>query len=69
VTELVDKMIETLLRTTEHSEWSTTTDHFEQTLDEYISDAQKWVDECQSSTVKAGAQEVVRILEAIRVRG
>jgi hypothetical protein len=68
VTESVDKLIETLLRTTEPSEWLTTTDHFEQAVDEYISDGQKWVDECQSSTVKAAAQEVVLILEVIRVR-
>jgi hypothetical protein len=68
VTESIDKLIDTLLRTTKPSEWSTTTDHFEQTLDEYISDGQKWVDKCRSSTVKAVAQEVVRILEAIRVR-
>jgi hypothetical protein len=69
VTESVNKLIDTLLRTTEPSEWSTTTENFEQTLDEYISDGQKWVDKCRSSTVKATAQEVVRILEAIRVRG
>lgn len=68
VTESVDKLIETLLRATEPSEWSTTTDHFEQTVDEYISDGQKWVDKCKSSTVKTVAQEAVRIFEAIRVR-
>jgi hypothetical protein len=67
VTESVDKLIAILLRTTEPSEWSTTTDHFEQTLDEYISDGQKWVDKIRSGAVKAAAQEVVRVLEAIRV--
>jgi hypothetical protein len=68
VTESVDKLIDTLLRTTDPPEWSTTTEIFEQTLDEYISDGQKWVDTIQSSAVKVAAQEVVRILEAIRVR-
>jgi hypothetical protein len=68
VTESVNKLIDTLLRTTEPSEWSTTTEHFERTLDEYILDGQKWVDKIHSSAVKAAAQEVVRILEAIRLR-
>jgi hypothetical protein len=68
VTESVNKLIDTLLRTTEPSQWSTTTENFEQTLDEYISEGQKWVDKVRPSAVKAGAQEVVRILEAIRVR-
>jgi hypothetical protein len=68
VTESVDKLIGTLLRVAEPPEWSTTTDHFEQAVDTYISDGQKWVDKIQSSAVKAAAQEVVRILEAIRVR-
>jgi hypothetical protein len=67
VTESVDKLIDTLLRGTESSEWSTTTEHFERTLDGYISDGQKWVDKVQSEELKGDAQEVVRILEAIRV--
>jgi hypothetical protein len=68
VTRSVDKLIDTLLRGTESSEWSTTTEHFEQILDEYVSDGQKWVDKLQSEELKGDAQEVVRILEAIRVR-
>jgi hypothetical protein len=68
VTESVDKLVHALLRATEASEWLMTTENFEQTLDEYISDGQKWVDKIQSNEVKAAAQEFVRILEAIRVR-
>jgi hypothetical protein len=68
VTESIDKLIDTLLRATEPPEWSTTTEHFEQTLDGYISEAQKWVDNIQSNELKAAAQDVVRILESIRVR-
>jgi hypothetical protein len=37
-------------------------------MDEYISAVQKWVDKIQSSEMKTAAQEVVQILEAIRVR-
>jgi thiaminase len=68
VTQSVDKLVDTLLRATEPPEWSTTTEIFERILDEYISDTQKWVDNIQSNEVKTAAQEVVRILEAIRVR-
>jgi hypothetical protein len=67
VTESVSKLTDTLMRPTEPPEWSTTTDCFEQTLDDYISDGQKWTNKIQSDSVKAPAQEVVRILEAIRV--
>jgi hypothetical protein len=68
MTESVDKLIDTLLRTTDPPEWSTTTENFEQTLDDYIIDAQKWVDKIQSTTITATAEEVIRIFEAIRVR-
>jgi hypothetical protein len=68
VTESVNNLIKTLLRTTEAAKWSTTADHFEKNLDEYILDGQKWVDKIQSTAVRAAAQEVVRILEAVRVR-
>jgi hypothetical protein len=68
VIESIDKLINTLLRAIEPPEWSTTMEHFEQTLDEYISEAQKWVDNIQSNELKAAAQDVVRILESIRVR-
>jgi hypothetical protein len=68
VTESVDKLVDTLLRSTEPPEWSKTTEHFESTLDGYILDAQEWVEKIQSNEVKTTAQEVVRILEAIRVR-
>jgi hypothetical protein len=68
VTKSVDKLIDTLLRTTDPPEWSTTTENFEQTLDDYILDCQKWVDKIQSTAVTAAAEEVIRILEAIRVR-
>jgi hypothetical protein len=67
VTESVDKLIDTLLRTTEPSEWPTTTEHFEQTIDAYILDGQEWVDKIQSSAIKAAARELIRILEVIRV--
>jgi hypothetical protein len=68
VTESVDKLIDTLLRATGSWEWSTTTDHFKQTMDQYISGVQKWVDEIRSSEVKTAAQDVVDILEAVSVR-
>jgi hypothetical protein len=68
VTESVDKLVDTLLRATGSAEWSTSTEHFQQTMDDYISAVQKWVDKIQSSEVKTAAQEVVQILEAIRVR-
>jgi hypothetical protein len=68
IAESVDKLIDTLLRTTDPPEWSTTTENFEQTLDDYIIDAQKWVDKIQFTTVTATAEEVIRIFEAIRVR-
>jgi hypothetical protein len=68
VTEPIDRLIGTLLRIAEPPEWSSTTDHFEQTLDAHISDAQKWVDKIQSGALKTAAHEVVRTLEAIRVR-
>jgi hypothetical protein len=68
VTESVDKLVDTLLRATESAEWSTTTEHFKQTMDRYISDVQEWVDDIRPSEVQMAAQEVVDILEAIRVR-
>jgi hypothetical protein len=68
VTESVDKLVDTLLRATESGEWSTTTEHFGQTMGQYISDVQKWVDNIRSSEMKTAAQEVVDILEAICVR-
>jgi hypothetical protein len=68
VTESVNKLIDTLLRTTDPLEWSTTADHFEQTLDNYILEGQKWVDKIQSTAVRTAAQELVRALEAIQVR-
>jgi hypothetical protein len=68
VTESVDKLVDTLLRATESAEWSTTAEHFKQTMDQYISDVQKWVDGIRSNAVKTTAEEVVDILETIRVR-
>jgi hypothetical protein len=68
VTDSVDKLVDTILRATGSTEWTTTTDHFKQTMDKYISDVQQWVDKIRSSEVKTAAQEVVDILEAIHVR-
>jgi hypothetical protein len=67
VTESVDKLTDTLLRTTDPLGWSTTTEHFEQSLDAYISDGQKWVEKIQSREIRTAAQEMVQTLEAIRV--
>jgi hypothetical protein len=68
VTESVNKLIDTLLRTTDPLEWSNTTEHFEKILDNYILEGQKWVDKIQSTAVRTAAQELVRALEAIQVR-
>jgi hypothetical protein len=68
ITKSVNKLISTLLRTTDPPEWLMTTEHFEQTIDAYISDGQKWIDKVKSNATKAPAQEVVRVLETIRVR-
>jgi hypothetical protein len=68
VTELVNKLVDTLLRATGSAEWPTTAEHFKQTIDQYISDVQKRFDEIRSSEVKTAAQEAIDILKAIRVR-
>jgi hypothetical protein len=68
VTESIDKLVNTLLRAPGSAEWSTTTEHFEQTMEQYASDVEKWIGNMRSNETKLAAQEVVQILEAIRVR-
>lgn len=67
VTVSVNRLVASLLHAIEVSPWTTTRDHFDQSLKEYISGSMECVDRIPIEEVKLAAEEIVLTLELIRV--
>jgi hypothetical protein len=65
--DTVNKLVSSLLHAIEVSAWTTTRHHFEATIDGYISEYSKVVDDVSVTSIQLAAQEGVLLLETIRV--
>jgi hypothetical protein len=64
---ILERLVESLLCAVEVSPWTTTRDLFETTIDEYISEYSKVVDDIPVAMVKLSVLEGVYLLNKIRV--
>jgi hypothetical protein len=65
--DTLNNLVSSLLRAIEVSAWTTTRDHFEATLDEYISAYNKLIEDISVASVELAVQEGVLSLETVRV--